>query len=278
MFTYALYRKFELMGVEACVDLSFYDGIVSTKYVLEDVFPSINPKRDTEHDCPRLRNAYASRNIIEKIVQKVNAQKKSVWYERNPIEFTKKVFRAKDCCMEGFWQSDKYWLDVKNDIISDFTFADINDDGINKLLDFINGNSVCSVHVRGGDYLDAENKAMFGGICTPNYYKKAMEYITSIDKNVKFLVFTNDKEYCSSFLSAYDTVEASDYLVGLPDWVDMMLMSKCKYNITANSTFSWWGAYLNQTPDAVVIAPDTWINGNGAQDIWPKDWIRIEGN
>ena len=132
-----------------------------------------------------------------------------------------------------------------------------------------------SLHIRLGDYTTPVNKEFFGGICTEEYYKNAVEYIKQKYENPKFFIFSNGEGNITEVLPDidYELVNINDENTG---WADMYLMSQCKHNIIANSSFSWWGAWLNQNENKTVVAPQKWINGQKMPDICPSEWIRID--
>ncbi len=124
-----------------------------------------------------------------------------------------------------------------------------------------------------GDYV---NHPIHGGICTMDYYQQAIDIMKSKIVNPKFFIFSNDIEWCHSHLKLADAV----YITGNKgenSYRDMQLMSMCKHNIIANSSFSWWGAWLNNNPDKIVIAPAKWFNDPkiNTRDLIPDDWIKI---
>ena len=133
-----------------------------------------------------------------------------------------------------------------------------------------------SIHIRRGDYL--EKSELYGGICTRKYYTDAIEYIKYRDKNAKFIVFSDETDRNKlSLLLGKDNIiyfQQEDF-TEYEDWYDMYLMSICKHNIIANSTFSWWGAWLNRNDNKIVVAPQKWINIYKYEDIYPKEWVQI---
>lgn len=126
-----------------------------------------------------------------------------------------------------------------------------------------NSNSV-SLHIRGGDYLRSDN--YFLGVCTPEYYEKAINLILKKNKDAHFFVFTNDFPYAESILSSIKLGKKSFTLVkenNIYDQAqDLYLMSCCKHNIIANSTYSWWAAFLNTNKEKIVVSPRNWVNPN----------------
>jgi hypothetical protein len=133
------------------------------------------------------------------------------------------------------------------------------------------------VHIRRGDYLTPENQALFGGICTEEYYHSAIECMRRKHPGCRFYLFTNDKEWAGGGSDMMQDIT----LVELPegeakDYAAFALMSKCKHNILANSSFSWWASYLNKNPEKTVFVPGKWLNGWDCRDIYRADMTEIE--
>ena len=127
-----------------------------------------------------------------------------------------------------------------------------------------------------GDYLEGSAKGAWGEVCTLYYYRRAMEYLKEKNRVSIVYFFSNDMQWVKENLMLKDAVYVErEMFDAYEDWYDMYLMSLCKDNIIANSSFSWWGAWLNQNPDKVVIAPKVWNNLCDYQDICPPDWVRI---
>ena len=127
--------------------------------------------------------------------------------------------------------------------------------------DIINCNSV-SLHIRGGDYLKTDN--YFLGVCTPEYYEKAINLILKRNKDAHFFIFTNDLTYAENILKSIKppknlfTIVKEEKIYDQAQ--DLFLMSCCKHNIIANSTYSWWAAFFNLNKTKIVIAPKNWVN------------------
>ena len=133
----------------------------------------------------------------------------------------------------------------------------------------MNQNSV-SIHVRRGDYLKHKNLQTHG-LCSLDYYKKAIDYLLDQKSNLNFFVFSDDLEWCKN---NFDFVQNIFYCEGSPI-EDFILMSSCKYNIIANSSFSWWSAFLNQNQNKIIIYPNNWFVNNDLKIYTPEDWIMI---
>jgi hypothetical protein len=132
-------------------------------------------------------------------------------------------------------------------------------------------NSV-SIHIRRGDFLLEEEK--FGNICTPQYYGKA---ITEIGRRVEtpvFFFFSDDMKWVRENMRIPHPYYI-DWNRGKDSWQDMFLMSKCKHHIIANSTFSWWGAWLNPSPQKVVVTPGRFLNNMDTPDLIPDSWVKV---
>ena len=183
-----------------------------------------------------------------------------------------------DCYYEGYWQSEYYFKSIKNILINDLQFNfDLNES--NKLLveDISNSMSV-SLHIRRSDYLSVSSNAKIFSICTLKYYQDAISYFNLKFGKPIFYIFSDDIAWVKENFVGENFVIVD---INQDDpHSDMYLMSQCKHNIIANSTFSWWGAWLNSTEDKVVISPKEWyrnkeINTNAILSLIPKEWAVI---
>ena len=177
----------------------------------------------------------------------------------------------------GTWQSRHYFEGADEEVRRAFVFnEDLLNEPTRKLRDAIRDCNAVSLHVRRDDYLSAQYAQGFGGICTKEYYQNAISVINERIEHPQLFVFSDDINWCHENLDVANAVFV-DCNHGDESWQDMYLMSCCKHNIIANSTFSWWGAWLNENPDKIVVAPDKWWNGL-KDDVVPEEWIRINGN
>jgi hypothetical protein len=180
------------------------------------------------------------------------------------------------CYLTGYWQSEKYFSSVEAEIRKDFTF---NKPLIDRNLELSAKMATCgsiSLHIRRGDYVsDAQTSAILG-VCPLDYYRNAVAYVADRVANPQFFVFSDDIEWARENLGLDHPSEYIDHNRGAESYCDMQLMSKCRHHIIANSSFSWWGAWLNPHADKIVVAPKRWFAGSlDSTDLVPQTWTRL---
>lgn len=186
---------------------------------------------------------------------------------------------GKNLLLFGYWQSEKYFEPVKDAIREAFVFqAPLVGVAETLAKEIQNTNSV-ALHVRRGDYVTAENTRKLMGDTNLNYYEKAVAYIAERVKDPHFFIVSNDPAWCKENIKiSFPVTYLDDASAGPKNIYHLQLMSLCKHNIIANSTFSWWGAWLNRNPQKLVVAPAVWTAAGKPEDehdITPADWKRI---
>jgi len=178
------------------------------------------------------------------------------------------------CFLKGYWQSETYFKEYENEIKKIFTFDKIVDDKNLKMIDQISNNNSVSIHIRRGDFLLKKNQNHQTDLT--NYYSKAIREISKNNYNLKFFLFTDDPKWVSENFDIKDEKTLVNINYGKNSFIDMHLMSLCKINIIANSSFSWWGAWLNND-NKNVFAPKNWFNDKtiNTDDLLPASWIVI---
>jgi len=176
--------------------------------------------------------------------------------------------------IEGYFQSEKNFMEVEDKIHKEFTLKTESALFLNYKEKILNSNST-SIHIRRGDYVINTRTHSYHGTCSLNYYKDAVLYIKERVQSSTFYIFSDDIEWVKENLK----IENATY-VSSPETrnsEELILMSLCNNNIIANSSFSWWGAWLNQNPDKIVVAPKKWVNKvpNPHPNIIPSSWIQI---
>ena len=236
-----------------------------------------NLSDSTFPDLKLEHNRYYAETLFHKLDKSGDKRSFYILYEEPPYTSTqyKKINYADKLRIRGHFQSYKYFNSCKDYILETFQIPEklqtkINNSAYNKLISE-SLNSV-SLHVRRGDYL---KMSQHYESLSKDYYQNALELIEGADK---VFVFSDDIEWCKSNIDfVFD--KSLVFVEGQTDVEDLVLMSKIKNNIIANSTFSWWGAYLNQNEDRKIIAPNRWFGPARQQanfdDLYPKEWIRV---
>lgn len=210
---------------------------------------------------------------LAKLVDKLLPKRKTEVIEAKDYTFNEEVFSNKSQYYRGYWQNFRYFIEARDSIVAHFKFVLPQNDKTNALLEELKSQrSSVSLHVRRGDYLKA---AIYAGLCNIDYYKSAIAKIRDKVKSPSFYLFSDDIEWTVANIvpllgnSPYKIV---DWNRGKESALDMLLMSSCHHNIIANSSFSWWGAFLNPHSDSVVCAPVKWTNTKVNCTFQLPDW------
>lgn len=273
MFQYSFYKYLSLLKkCDLKLDISLFDSYkLHNGYELESVFKIIETKA-TQEEINIFKSKYPLFFKVENKLFKKNLIFGTQHYKENKFSINQKIFDNlnTDFYIEGYFQTFKYIQEMQPNL---FEFQTHLTESEKKLLQ---GN-IISIHIRGGDYVTnrSDNK-LFGNICTSKYYYNAISYIKEYIENPIFLIFTNDKEYTKKLLDG-ENFKIIDWNNGKNSFRDMYLMSQCKHNIIANSSFSWWGAWLNTNNSKIVVAPNKWFNDSSIhqKDIIPPTWIKV---
>lgn len=179
--------------------------------------------------------------------------------------------------LEGFWQTEKYFLSIENSIKKDLTFLPSLNVVNAKIAQQINLCNAVSIHIRRTDYVGEGVVATYHNLCSLTYYYDAIELIVKTVPDAVFFLFSDDIEWVKQNLLILFPHYFIDHNHVNESYVDMQLMSMCKHHIIANSSFSWWGAWLNNYPNKIVIAPKKWFNNPeiDTSDIVPESWLRL---
>lgn len=179
--------------------------------------------------------------------------------------------------LQGYWQSEKYFSDIEDIIRKDFAFKISPTESNQKMMDEIKSQNLASLHIRRGDYVSDQKTNQYHGICSLDYYARGAKLIAERNQNIRFLIFSDDIAWVKENLRLNYPMTFVDINDDEHNYEDMRLMSLCRNNIIANSSFSWWGAWLNQNPEKIVIAPKRWFSDTNidTSDLIPEKWIRI---
>jgi hypothetical protein len=181
-----------------------------------------------------------------------------------------------DSYLAGYWQSEKYFANVASQIRADFTFRDLLDGRNAELSAEIGSTQSVSLHVRRGDYANNPKTKSTHGLCSLDYYREAIGRIAAVVPKPVFFIFSDDIAWVKANLSLTFAHRFVEHNKGAASYNDMRLMSLCQHHVIANSSFSWWGAWLNPSTDKAVVAPRKWFADTRlVQDLFPTDWVLL---
>lgn len=181
--------------------------------------------------------------------------------------------------LDGFWQSEKYFSDIKGILRQEFTLKFPPSALFNQISDAIASACSVSLHIRRGDMANDPAANRLHGTCSLDYYDRAIQHIAKHINQPHFFIFSDDPMWVKEHLNLSFPSTLVSYQSSLHDYEELHLMSRCHHHITANSSFSWWGAWLNPRPDKIVITPKKWFgdfaDDHDTKDLIPDNWLRL---
>ncbi len=180
--------------------------------------------------------------------------------------------------LNGFWQSEKYFLKYADEIRKTFQRFELLSEPGKKILSEIKNTNSIGIHVRRGDYISNAKANSFHGVCSVDYYKSAVLKINEkANSKPDLFVFSDDIEWCKNNFQFENKITFVENYPDKKSFEDLLLMSICSHNIIANSSYSWWGAWLNSNKSKIVIAPVKWFNQSELDtiDLFPASWIQL---
>lgn len=289
---YALYEKFRVLGRETKLDISWFEDARQQEKVLAKrslelrQFESLRFETADRRECAAILGKGAllgegglsrAAGIIGKVKRKLNPAADPHFYEADM--YHPEIFSFENKYLEGHWACEKYYHDIMPLLREKIRFPDSRNPQNERMAEQMEQENSVSLHIRRGDYLDPENAGMFGGICTDAYYAAAMSYVRERMPDAHFYLFSDDTAYLKEhFKGAEYTIV--DWNRGADNFFDCELMSHCRANICANSTFSFWGARLNGREDKITIRPAKHKNSQVIDParmhaLW-EDWVLID--
>jgi len=276
MFQYAIGRAYaEKLKTDLYLDLSFYrqpfeKDVTPRKFEL-DLF-DLKYTIATESDLSKFQN----RSYWYRIKRKMGVGVPIYYREGNDSSILK---GKKNIYLDGYWQSEFFFRDFSDIIKNDFRFKpSLNEQSRTTAFKIKSTKTSVAIHLRRGDYVLSAVANAHHGVCDIEYYKSGIEYLNANIDEPYYFVFSDDVEWAkSNFLHLFTNMEIVQGNKGGDSWQDMHLMSLCKHNIIANSSFSWWAAWLNQHKNKVIIAPQNWFAtadlNQGVHQRVPSDWL-----
>lgn len=276
MFQYAMGKTYaEKSRTDLYLDLSFYNqpiskGVTPRKFEL-DIF-DLNYQVAGTQDLAKFENF----SYWYRIKRKLGLPVPIYYREGNNSD----ILEGKnDIYLDGYWQSELFFKDFSDVIRNGFHFrSSLNEQSRNITSNIKSTKTSVAIHLRRGDYVLSAIANAHHGVCDIDYYRRGIEHLNASVDEPYYFVFSDDVEWAkSNFLPLFRNMEIVQGNQGEDSWQDMHLMSLCKHNIIANSSFSWWAAWLNANPNKIVVAPGKWfataeLNNDVHQRI-PADWI-----
>ncbi|WP_299121659.1 alpha-1,2-fucosyltransferase [uncultured Tenacibaculum sp.] len=254
MFQYAYAKALQLSGYDVKIDITKFK-----KYKLHGGYQLDKYKID-------LDSASSFAINLGKLGLKKSLKEKSLLFNQDFKSIKGNEY------VKGYFQTEKYFSEIRDTLLEQFT---INIDLATSTKDYSKqikeAKISCSLHIRRGDYISDQKANSVHGTCSLEYYKEAIELLNKKYGEVKFFIFSDDIEWVKSNLPVENAVYVDHKTI---PHEDIYLMSLCNHNITANSTFSWWGAWLNKNENKTVIAPKQWYIDK-ENEIVPQNWVRI---
>lgn len=272
MFQYAFSLGIAKHGYNVAYDThSFQTEFKHDQVRLDGIFPNAVLPESEEHYIAAGKTGKLWR-IYKRISPKYVMEHA---YQYNADAF--KQIRG-NCYVESSWQDERYFIDAEKEVRHAFEFTPFQDERNQKVADEMRNSNSVAIHIRKGDGYGTWD--IFSNTCERDYYDRAINLIRSRVDNPRFYVFTDKPEIAEKYLCIKDyTLINWNPTTGAGNYLDMQLMSCAHHNIIANSTYSWWGAWLNSNPTKIVIGPKYWFNPEcklgDINHVVPNHWIKL---
>lgn len=247
-------------------------------YEIDKIFTKTGLKKASVWNILKV-SYYVPNFVLSRIVRKVFPTRKKEFIQgaKDAFNFNETPLKeGKYAYYEGYWMCASYIESCRNEIIKAFEFPEFSTKENEEIAQKLSSDSSVTIHIRRGDYLNASNVA---NICTLEYYRKAILEARKVIEKPTFFIFSNDQEWCMENLKD-EFRDAEVHFVtnnkGPESYRDMQLMSLARCNILANSSFSWWGAFLNGREDQIAYVPYKWMNDRNTDGMYLKNWIKIK--
>lgn len=273
MFQYAYAKALEQKGHEVKIDISAFET-----YKLHGGYQLDKYNIDLDSSIKDENDKFYKNTFFYKVLRRFGMDFSRRIKEKSLL-FDKKLLEIDDnSYLDGYFQCEKYFKDIREIILKQFT---INQDISNYTKEIKNkiqnSQNSCSLHIRRGDFVNSTNINIHG-TCDIEYYKKAIQYLEEKVENINYFIFSDDIEWVKENLAIQNAIYIDSKEKRIPH-EDIYLMSLCKNNIIANSSFSWWGAWINRNENKIVIAPKRWFADdkleNQSKDIVCESWVKI---
>jgi hypothetical protein len=283
MFQWAAARALALRhGVEPKVDLSYLaherPGTTPRRYELGSFV--VEPAVATADDLKWVRGAppsglgARSRELVKSILK----PRRLVLLQQRELDYDARLREAgPNVLLVGYWQSESYFEGAESQIRDDFRLREELTGSVAELAAEIGAAESVAVHVRRGDYVADPRTNAFHGTLTPAWYERALAEVAQRVEEPAAFVFSDDPAWCRAHLRLPVPMRVVDYHDPAHAPEVLRLMTLCRHHVVANSSFSWWGAWLSRSQQRVVVAPEEWFRDPAidTSTITPRDWLRL---
>lgn len=278
LFQYAIaYRLAKLSGTEVKMDIAGFEKYKLHKVAIHHLHVNFEQSVIDKNSINKLIHGYGLRSLMKKYgllkprIRIIKDREKG--FQQDLI-----TQYREDIYLDGFWQTEKYFKPVENEIREKFRVRTPPSLANQQILAKINDTNAVSVHLRRADYITNPSTLSFHGVCSMDYYKKATDIIQSKLSDPYFFIFSDDIEWAKENIRFSDRQFFADINNADTNYEDLRLMFSCRHHIVANSSFSWWGAWLNPNKEKMVIAPAQWYSNPqfNNSDTIPEEWVKIE--
>ncbi|MEJ7737941.1 MAG: alpha-1,2-fucosyltransferase [Chitinophagaceae bacterium] len=282
LFQYTIGRQLSIKrNVPLKLDVSFFNNQQLRSYKLDHY--NIHAEVASDRDIERFTNIYKRRSFYARLYRKAEKllpKNKRLYYKEGEwwIFEPGLLHASSNVYVDGYWQHYRYFEKVDPRIREELTLKQPYDKSPAIIGEILGNESSVSLHIRRGDYITDPNAYNFMGVMPVEYYYTAMNYI--IEKGIRpsFYIFSDDLDWVRDNIKVHAPLTCVDLDGGNKDYIELDLMSKCRHNIIANSSFSWWGAFLNRNPGKIVIAPSQWVKPeevNKKIELQFPSWIKM---
>lgn len=273
MFQYAYAKALQQKGYEVKIDISAFET-----YKLHGGYQLDKYNIDLDSSIKDENEKFYKNTFFYKVLRRFGMdfsrriKEKSLLFDNRFLEIEDNSY------LDGYFQCEKYFKDIREIILKQFTINQEISNYTKEIENKIqNSQNSCSMHIRRGDFVNSTNINIHGA-CDIAYYKKAIKYLEDKIVDMNYFIFSDDIEWVKENLAIENAIYIDSKEKRIPH-EDIYLMSLCKNNIIANSSFSWWSAWLNKNEKKIVIAPKRWFADDKlesqSKDIVCESWVRI---
>lgn len=205
--------------------------------------------------------------------------RRTIFKEKRQFSYDHNIVNTPaDVILSGYWQTEKYFVKIRTILLNEITLRNRPKSKTLEVSKRITENESVAIHIRRGDYVQYPQTYQYHGTCSLEYYQACIRLISDKISFPHFFIFSDDPDWAFDNIIIPFPTEFVRHNGPEAAHEDLWLMSRCKHQIIANSSFSWWGAWLNQNPDKIVLAPEKWLNINDSRhgtDLLPISWIKL---